>query len=85
MGVDVEKHIQHQDGVVMHLPARSCPEHVARRHPEPPRAADDRKLPQRVDDVVAADDGEVAAVVRPCCKHHVHAEEDRRACMDAKA
>ena len=74
----VDEDVELQDSVGAELPAGRPPQHVAGGHAEGPRAADDGELPQRLGDVVAAEDGAGAAGVRPRREHHVHAEEQRR-------
>lgn len=52
----MDEDVELRDGVLAELPARRPPQHVPRRHPEPPRAADHRQLAQLLQDVVAPRD-----------------------------
>ncbi|XBJ01425.1 hypothetical protein VPH35_021078 [Triticum aestivum] len=73
-GVDVKL-----DGGVGATRAVGLPHHVPRRHPELPRAAHHGELPRGGHDVVAADDGQRAAVVVPRGEQQVHAHHQHHA------
>jgi hypothetical protein len=60
MGVGVDKHIQLDDGLLVHLPAHCPLEHIPRHHLESPHAAHQQWLPQQLHHVVAAGNGEGA-------------------------
>lgn len=72
---DVDIELEHGVGVVE---ADGLPQHVPARHPELPRAADHRQLPDRRADVVAAHHGDGAAGVRAGGEHHVHGHQQLR-------